>query len=326
MRGLAERGVPARVWDLSATADPDVLAGVVADGACLVHAFHALHSGPLAREAAGRLAVPYVVTLTGTDVNHDLGAPDHAATVTRVLTGAAAITVFHRSIASRLARVLPDLAARVIEVPQAVRFAATEPLDLDGYWALPSDRVLVLFSGGIREVKAPRLILRGLEPVAARHPRIRLAYAGPILEPAEGDALLDALRTRPWARYLGVVPHDRMASLLTQADVVVNSSVSEGGMANAVLEALALGRAVLASDIEGNRSLVEHEATGLLFRTVEELAAQAERLVVDADLRARLGAAGRRRVEQEYPPHREANAYVALYGSLGVVPAARAGG
>jgi glycosyltransferase involved in cell wall biosynthesis len=97
-------------------------------------------------------------------------------------------------------------------------------------------------------------------------------------------------------------------------------------MANAVLEALALGRAVLASDIEGNRSLVEHEATGLLFRTVEELATQAERLVVNADLRARLGAAGRRRVEQEYPPHREANAYVALYRSLGVVPATRAGG
>ena len=324
MRGLAERGVRARVWDLSATAEPDVLGGVVAARPSLVHAFHAFRSGPLARETARRLAVPYVVTLTGTDVNHDLEAAE-AATVTPVLAGAAAITVFHRSIASRLTRVLPDLAPRVVEIPQAVRFAATEPLDLAASWALPADRLLVLFPGGIREVKAPRLTLQGLEPVAARHPRLRLAYAGPILEDAEGDALLEAIRGHPWARYLGPVPHARMASLLAQADVVVNSSVSEGGMANAVLEAMALGRPVLASDIEGNRSLVEHNITGLLFRTAEELAAQAERLVGDAGLRARLGAAGRRQVEQAYPPHREADAYVALYRSLGVVPAAPAG-
>jgi glycosyltransferase involved in cell wall biosynthesis len=116
-----------------------------------------------------------------------------------------------------------------------------------------------------------------------------------------------------------------MASLLGQADVVVNSSVSEGGMANSVLEAMALGRPVLASDIEGNRSLVEPEVTGLLFGAVEELAAQAERLVADASLRARLGAAGRRLVEREYPPHREADGYVELYRSLGVVPVPRTG-
>jgi glycosyltransferase involved in cell wall biosynthesis len=325
VRGLVEREVPARVWDLSATPEPDVLESVVAVRPCVVHAFHAFHSGPLARQAARRLAVPYVVTLTGTDVNHDLQATDRAATVTQVLADAAAITVFHRSIAARLARALPDLTSRVVEIPQAVRFAATEPLDLAAAWALPADRLLVLFPGGIREVKAPRFALRGLEPVAARHPRLRLAFAGPILAPSEGDALLEALRPRPWARYLGAIPHARMASLLTQADIVVNSSVSEGGMANSVLEAMALGRPVLASDIEGNRSLVEPDVTGLLFSTVEELSAQAERLVEDASLRARLGAAGRRVVEQEYPPHREADGYVGLYRSLGVVPEAQAG-
>lgn len=325
VRGLAERGVPARVWDLSTRSAPDVLDGVMAARPGLIHAFHAFRSGPLAHEAARRLAVPYVVTLTGTDANHDLDATDRGATVARVLTDAAAITVFDRSIASRVARALPGVAARVVTIPQAVRFAATEPFDLSASWVLPSDRLLVLFAGGIRAVKAPGLALRGLEAVAARHPRLRLAYAGPILERAEGEALLDALRTRPWARHLGAVPHVRMASLLAQADVVVNSSKSEGGMANSVLEAMALGRPVLASDIEGNRALVEHGVTGLLFATAEELAAQAERLVVDADLRERLGAAGRRRVAQAYPSHREADAYVTLYRSLGVVPAAQSG-
>jgi len=111
-----------------------------------------------------------------------------------------------------------------------------------------------------------------------------------------------------------------VATLLEMADVVVNSSVSEGGMANSVLEALSLGRAVLASDIEGNRSLIDHERTGLLFRDRDDLTVQAERLVGDAALRARLGAAGRARIERDYPPHREIDAYVALYRSLGIRP------
>jgi glycosyltransferase involved in cell wall biosynthesis len=208
----------------------------------------------------------------------------------------------------------------VAEIPQAVAFARTDPVDLAALWRLPSDRLLVLFPGSIRRVKRPLLALRGLEPVAARHPRLKLAYAGPVLEAAEGDALLGALRSRPWARHLGTVPHTQMASLLAQADIVVNSSVSEGGMANAVLEALALGRAVLASAIDGNRSLIEHDVTGLLFTDQDDLTTQAERLVTDPDLRARLGAAGRTRIERDHPPSREIDAYLTLYRSLVALP------
>lgn len=317
-RGLGERGVTARVWDLSATADEAVRRGIVADRPRLVHGFHALQAGPLALELADRLGVPCVVTLTGTDANHDLVDADRAPTVTRVLAGAAAITTFHPSITARVVTALPAVASRVVEIAQAVRFDGTEPLDLAARWPLPADRLLVLFAGGIRAVKRPRLVLRGLEPVAARHPELRLAYAGPIIEPAEGDALCAALRTRPWARYLGDVPRPQMASLLGQADVVVNASQSEGGMANAVLEALALGRPVLAADIEGNRSVVEHDVTGLLFQDEAGLTAQAERLVTDAELRARLGAAGRARIARDHPPDREIDAYLALYRSLGL--------
>jgi glycosyltransferase involved in cell wall biosynthesis len=320
VRGLSGRGVDARVWDLSASAEADVLAGVLAARPCLVHAFHAYRAGPLALEAARRLAVPLVVTLTGTDANHDLVEPGRADTIARVLTAAAAITVFHRSITARLAAALAQVVPRVAEIPQAVAFARADPADLAALWRLPADRLLVLFPGSIRRVKRPLVALRGLEPVAARHPRLKLAYAGPVLETAEGDALLGALRSCPWARHLGIIPHAQMASLLAQADIVVNTSVSEGGMANAVLEALALGRAVLASAIDGNRSLIDHDVTGLLFTDQDDLTTQAERLVTNPDLRARLGAAARARVERDYPPSQEIDAYLTLYRSLGALP------
>ena len=181
---------------------------------------------------------------------------------------------------------------------------------------MPADRLLFVLPAGIRPVKAPRRPLGPFDRVVAAEPRVRLLYVGPVLEAAEGEALARALGGRPWARHLGPIAHGAIPSLLERADVVLNCSVSEGGMANSVLEAMALGRAVLAADIPGNRALVEPEVTGLLFGTDAELEAGALRLARDASLRARLGAAGLARVSERYPPEREIEGYLEVYRRL----------
>jgi glycosyltransferase involved in cell wall biosynthesis len=110
-----------------------------------------------------------------------------------------------------------------------------------------------------------------------------------------------------------------MASLLSQADVVLNCSISEGGMANAVLEALSLGRPVLASDIDGNRSIVADGVTGFLFRDEVEFERRAAQLARDPALRERLGRAGSALVAERFPPAREIDGYCEIYREL--VPA-----
>ena len=87
-------------------------------------------------------------------------------------------------------------------------------------------------------------------------------------------------------------------------------------MANSVLEALSLGRAVLASDVEGNRSLIDDGSTGFLFRNEAELERRAAELVRDPALRRRLGQTGRDLVARRYPPEREVEGYRAVYGGL----------
>jgi glycosyltransferase involved in cell wall biosynthesis len=314
--GLRERGVEVTVWDLSTTAETDVTAGVEAHRPALVHAFHALRTGPLGLRLARRLEAPFVVTLTGTDANHDLLDPEHAPIVRRVLEGAAAVTVFDASIGQRVTAVLPDVGPRLAIVPQAARFTAAVPFDLGERWPLPADCVLFALVAGIRPVKAPRRPLPPLDRVVAEDPRVRLVYVGPVLDPAEGEALAAALGGRPWARHIGAIPYAAMPALLARADVVLNCSLSEGGMANSILEAQALGRAVLAADIPGNRTLVEHEVTGLLFDTDAALEAGARRLARDATLRQRLGAAARARVVERYAPAREIEGYLEVYRRL----------
>src|SRR5206468_663958 len=127
----------------------------------------------------------------------------------------------------------------------------------------------------------------------------------PVLEPSVGEGLQAALAALSWARYLGEVPHAQMASLLSQADVMLNCSISEGGMSNAVLEALSLGRAVLASDIDGNRSIVTDGVTGLIYRDQVQFERRAAELARDAALRERLGRTGAALVAERFAPSRE---------------------
>jgi glycosyltransferase involved in cell wall biosynthesis len=237
-----------------------------------------------------------------------------------VLEESAGVTVFHESIRARIAAALPGLGAKIAVIPQSAVLDGGEPFPLAERVALPPGAAVFLFPAGIRMVKAPRFPLGPFEELVLRQPEVRLLYAGPVLDPEEGERLLSALNGRSWATYLGPVPHAQMRSLLEAADVVLNCSISEGGMANSVLEAMALGRPVLASDIEGNRSLVEHEVTGLLFQGPDEFGRSAERLIDDPGLRRRLGLAGREKVGTLYPPEREITGYLAEYHRLAPAP------
>ena len=318
--GLSDRGVELRVWDLSVSADTTIEAEVEAYRPVLVHAFHAYRAGPLALRVARRTDIPLVVTFTGTDANHDLFDPERAPTVRRVLEGGARLTAFHASIADRVTATLPDLRGRFAIIPQSVALSTSETFDLRAHWRLPPRSPLFLFPAGIRAVKNPAFPLTPLGRLVPSIPEIRLLYAGPVLDPGTGETLLRSLAALPWARHIGVVPHAQMASLLSRADVVLNCSVSEGGMANSVLEALSIGRAVLASNIAGNRSLIDDGSTGFLFGDESEFERRAVELVRDPGLRERLGRAGRELVARCYSPEREIDGYCDVYRRLVAVP------
>ena len=311
-RGLRARGADLEIWDLSSMTPSSLERRASEYHPALIHAFHAYRAGPLGLTMARRIGCPLVVTLTGTDVNLDLFDAERSSAVRRVLAGAAAVTVFHESVATVAARALPGVRARLVVVPQSVDLP--DPGLAPG--PPPGERdPVMLFPAGIRPVKRPLFPLVPLDPLASRFPGFELRYVGPILDAVEGAALVRALESRPWARYLGEVPHAAMPTVLRGADVVLNCSLSEGGMANSVLEALAFGRAVLASDIEGNRSVIEDGVTGFLFSGTDAFAGKAARLLHDAGLRRRLGEAGRAHVAR-FGVEEEIERYARLYLSL----------
>jgi L-malate glycosyltransferase len=84
-------------------------------------------------------------------------------------------------------------------------------------------------------------------------------------------------------------------------DIVILASAKEG-LPRVILEAMLLGKPVIASDVVGSRELVKHGVSGFLYSYGDEatLADRLQQLLEHADLRQQMGAAGRQDVLQNY--------------------------
>jgi glycosyltransferase involved in cell wall biosynthesis len=102
------------------------------------------------------------------------------------------------------------------------------------------------------------------------------------------------------------------ARLLAAFDVFAAPSRKEG-LPLAVVEAMALGLPVVASDIPAHREALGFDSEGLVAGTAEAFAARLTALMDDADLRARLGAENRTRARSQLDVRDMVTALEAVY-------------
>lgn len=154
----------------------------------------------------------------------------------------------------------------------------------------------ILFVGRAERRKGAMYLLRAYAELKRSHPDVRLilACAGPRLgemrrfvrEERLGDVL-----------FAGRVSDHDKARFLKTADIFCAPSTGQESFGIVLLEAMAAGRAVVASDIHGYKKVVQRNVTGLLVEPKDPAAicTALARLIEDPALRERLGAAGARR-------------------------------
>ncbi len=118
----------------------------------------------------------------------------------------------------------------------------------------------------------------------------------------------------PFVHFLGHVEHS--APLIAALDQFWICSGYEG-QSNSLMEAMSQGIPVIASDIPGNRDLVVHEETGLLFPLGDraELAKQSERLSHDPEFASQLALAGREKVQRDFSVEKMVQRHMEYYES-----------
>ena len=189
---------------------------------------------------------------------------------------------------------------------------------LRGELGLSPGDLVVMNTGGFRAIKDHTTLLRAFAAVHRAEPRARLLLVGQgsAENPRAGlDREAEALGVGAAVRFAGV--RTDIPRLLRTCDVYVNSSRYEG-MSNTILEAMAAGRPVVATAVGGNPDLVGDGVTGYLVPAgdAEAMASRVLELLRNADARARMGAAGRARMEAVHSMPGMVRAYDALYTEL----------
>ncbi|MDR7521398.1 MAG: glycosyltransferase [Armatimonadota bacterium] len=163
--------------------------------------------------------------------------------------------------------------------------------------------------GRLTEQKDPVTLLEAWRRVPAPH-RLVLVGEGPLRPSLEALARQDGLAGR--VAMLGA--RDDVPAILAGADLFVLASRWEG-LPLAVLEAMMSGLPVVATAVDGLPEAVVPGETGFLVppQDPEALAGAVGRLVADAELRRRMGAAGRRRALRHFTEARMLAETGALY-------------
>jgi glycosyltransferase involved in cell wall biosynthesis len=160
--------------------------------------------------------------------------------------------------------------------------------------------------------KDPLTLLDAWDAVPGGH-RLLLAGDGPLRRAVEARIALGGQAGR--VQLLG--PRDDIPALLRAADIFVLSSRWEG-LPLAVVEAMMAGLPVVATAVGGIPETVLHGETGLLVPPgdAHALASALHRLLQDADLRRRMGEAGRQRAMAWFTQQRMVDATIALYRQI----------
>lgn len=311
-RHLEPLGIRVRIIDLNEVTPEEI------EKADIVHAFNASRTAAPLIERFGRPNRPFVVTFTGTDVNEEIRRPEEQERILKTAGQADALIFLTSTAMEEFALRHPALRDRCVHIPLGIEVPPGSGLDRS-HWGWEAGNLVFFLPAGLRPVKRPLDALGPLERLHEEHPEVRFCIAGAVFDPGILTRVEEAAAAKPWFRWLGQVPHEQMGDLYRAADVVLNTSSSEG-LSHALLEAMASGRAVLASAVPGNIDLIREGEDGLLYRDAEDFLRQARRLAENPELRKSLGIRAAARIAEEFSPTEEQKRYAGLYRDLAAAP------
>ncbi|AFT79197.1 group 1 family glycosyl transferase [Alteromonas macleodii str. 'Black Sea 11'] len=200
-----------------------------------------------------------VIECLGSDVNALMQQPLHKRQMCWAFRKSTAVTTKSVALANAVKQHVPDVNPHVIY--NGVDFDVftlrqTEP------FSSPSNHFL--FVGSLIATKGVFELVEGFEEALNQNPRMTLKIAG---EGASRDALMKIVSAKSFTKavtFLGAIPHQSLVKELHQSDALILPSYREG-VPNVIMEALATGTPVIATDVGGISEVLIPEVGGILI-------------------------------------------------------------
>lgn len=258
----------------------------VSKGADVLHA-NWIYVGLVAWVVKMIRGIPFVVTLRGSDVQMSQKGRFSICLSRFILHRAAAVTTVSLA-----------LKHWVIEqgVPEDRVTFIRNGTDLSSDICIVKDPGIcrLLFVGNLTPIKGVILLIKALSSVLKKETRFSLTVIGEGAEKINLEQEVKKYALNDTVKFIGTVSPDRVAGWMSESDCLVLPSLWEG-TPNVILEAMACGLPVVASDLPGIRELVTPDLNGLLFQPqdVDALSRHLLKIIQDLALRRRMGQSGR---------------------------------
>ena len=216
-------------------------------------------------------------------------------------------------------------ASRITVIPNGIdmsRFnGPADPITVRRSLGVPDNAPLVAVVSRLHRLKGIEDFLDAAAMIAAMRPGVRFLVVGEP-SPVDNIAYLDELSAR--AERLGIGDRviftglrDDVPALLSAVDVSVMPSLNEA-LSNVLLESMAAGAPVVATDVGGTTEALQHDRNGLLIPpgNPAAIAKAVERLLSDRPLARALGARARQAIVDKFSLERMVAATAAVYEDL----------
>lgn len=238
---------------------------------------------------------PFIISVWGSDIVDFPSNFIKRRFLEKTLKSADHISVTSKFLERRTMQLYPKLESRISIIPFGINIP-------DAIIDEKHDNMIrLVFIKVHREIYGPDILLLALKKVVAKNPRVHLTLAGEGELTDKLQRMTKELELEKHVDFCGFIDNQEIFHFLSKFDIMVMPSLKES-FGVAVLEASAVGLPVIAGDVGGVPEVLISEKTGILVPPgdVETLSQAIIRLADNADLRKRMGFAGRKFVAENY--------------------------
>ena len=304
----------------------------------VLHAYFLTQAGFSAAYAGKYLNVPSVVSIRGNDIeraafdparfSHTLYALQHASAVT---TNASELVKKASAFFDREIVLIPNgidtdhfkPLEKISRLLQTMRLIPLEASGLPPYFGMKQAsqfQLTIGFVGELREKKGLRVLLPAFAQTNQKRPTT-LLIVGAVRQGEDKQFFDEFFTLHPNLQIFvtGFISPGELPHYYSLMDVFVHPSLRDG-MPNALLEAMACERAVVATPVGGVLDVVKDSENGLIVpaNDAESLSSAILKLLEDQPLRNRLGRAARETIQQEFTLQKELDLNLQVYKTLGL--------
>ena len=279
----------------------------------LSHSFFTVPCGFVSFLIKKEYNIPYVVSLRGSDVP---GYSDRFVFLYKIIKPLIKLIWKNSFAVIANSEGLKELAQKTN--PKQVVGIIYNGIDIENFKPKPEARpvnnfIITLGASRVTERKGIDYLIKALANLVPQYSQLLLRVMG------EGDAreslekLAKDLELEKNIEFIGRIPRENTAPYYQEASIFVLPSFNEG-MSNAMLEALASGLPLIATNTGGTSELVEEGVNGFIvkMKDSQDLADKIEILMKDEDLRKRMGENSRKKAE-DMSWEKVAEEYTKLY-------------